>query len=224
MSTIQAIITGDIIDSTQLEETERKKMLSILKKVFNEIEDKAKRFDFKIYRGDSFQGNCPNPEAALLISLKIKTALLKANLNDTAKMLDARLAIGIGKAGKVSKNIGTADGEAFRNSGQLLNPKTKEDYKKLKDYKLLFKSPWEDVNEEMEVLLSALDGLISKWTTEQAEVVYELLNNRTQTQIATTLGKSQSSISERVQNANWLAVSNILQRYETVIHHRIKQV
>ncbi len=220
---VHAIITGDIIDSTQFNEAERKKVLSILKKVFVEVQDKAKKIDFKIYRGDSFQGNCPKPGQALLISLKIKTALLKSNVSGTGKMPDARLAIGIGKAGKVGKNIGTSDGEAFRNSGQLLNPKTKEEYKKLKDYKLLFKSPWKEVNEEMEVLLSALDGLISKWTIEQAEVVYELLNNKTQTQIATALHKSQSSISERVQNANWLAISNILQRYETVIQHTIKQ-
>lgn len=221
MEMIQAIITGDIIDSTRLTEAERKKMLAALKKVFQEIEDKKQKVDFKIFRGDSFQGNCPEPEDALWISLKIKTALLKVSLS--GGQLDARIAVGIGKAGKPTKNIGTADGEAFRNSGQLLNPKTKEEYKKLKDYKFLFKSPWNEVNEEMEVLLSALDALISKWTTEQAEVVYELLKHKTQTQIATELNKSQSSISERLQNANWLAVNNILARYQTVITRYIKK-
>jgi hypothetical protein len=216
MKVVQAIITGDIIDSTRLNEAERKKMLAALKKVFHEIEDKEQKVDFKIYRGDSFQGNCPDPEEALWISLKIKTALLKVNLSSN-QTLDARIAIGIGKTGKLIKNIGTADGEAFRNSGQLLNPKTKEEYKKLKDYTFLFKSPWDEVNEEMDVLLSALDALISKWTTEQAEVIYELLKHKTQTQIAAELNKSQSSISERIQNANWLVVSNILARYQTVI-------
>jgi hypothetical protein len=222
MEVVQAIITGDIIDSTRLNEAERKKMLAALKKVFQEIEDKKQKADFKIFRGDSFQGNCPEPENALWISLKIKTALLKVSIL-TNQALDARIAIGIGKTGKLIKNIGTADGEAFRNSGQLLNPKTKEEYKKLKDYKLLFKSPWNEVNEEMEVLLSALDGLLSKWTTEQAEVIHELLKNKTQTQIAAELNKSQSSISERIQNANWLAVNNILARYQTVITRYIKQ-
>jgi len=219
---VHAIITGDIIDSTHLSEAERKKMLAVLKKVFAELEE-AGYHDFKVYRGDSFQGVCNVPEDALWVSLKIRTALLRSSFTDTNKVLDARLAIGLGKAGKVGKNIGLSDGEAFRNSGQLLNPKTKEEFKKLKDYKLLFKSPWEEVNAEMEVLLSALDGLISKWTTEQAEVIYELLNRKTQTQIATELGKSQSSISERVQNANWLAISNILLRYETIVKQQLKE-
>ncbi len=221
---VHAIVTGDIIDSTQLSEAERKKMLAILKKVFTELEEETTNHEFKIYRGDSFQGMCHAPEEALLVCLKIRTALLRFSFTDTNKVLDARLAIGIGKAaGKIGKNIGLSDGEAFRNSGQLLNPKTKEEFKKLKDYKLLFKSPWEEVNAEMEVLLSALDGLISKWTTEQAEVIYELLNRKTQTQIAAELGKSQSSISERVQNANWLAISNILTRYETIVKHHLKE-
>ncbi|MES2133528.1 MAG: SatD family protein [Bacteroidota bacterium] len=221
---IHAIITGDIIDSTHLNEAERKKMLAILKKVFADLEEDSNNHDFKIYRGDSFQGVCNAPEEALLVSLKIKTALLRTGFTESNKALDARLAIGIGTAGKVSKNIGLSDGEAFRNSGQLLNPKTKEEFKKLKDYKLLFKSPWEDVNAEVEVLLSAMDALMGKWTIEQAEVIYELLNRKTQTQIAAELSKSQSSISERVQNANWLAISNILARYETIVkQHTLKE-
>lgn len=221
---IHAIITGDIIDSTHLNEAERKKMLAVLKKVFADLEEDDSHHNFKIYRGDSFQGVCKVPEEALLASLKIRAALLKSDFAESTKTLDARLAIGIGEAGKMSKNIGLSDGEAFRNSGQLLNPKTKEEFKKLKDYKLLFKSPWEEVNAEMEVLLSAMDALMSKWTTEQAEVIYELLNRKTQTQIAIELSKSQSSISERVQNANWLAISNILARYQTLIkQHTLKE-
>lgn len=221
---IHAIITGDVIDSTHLNEAERKKMLAVLKKVFADLEEDHNHHNFKIYRGDSFQGVCHVPEEALETSLKIRAALLKSDFAESTKTLDARLAIGIGEAGKMSKNIGLSDGEAFRNSGQLLNPKTKEEFKKLKDYKLLFKSPWEDLNAEMEVLLSAMDALISKWTTEQAEVIYELLNRKTQTQIAIELSKSQSSISERVQNANWLAISNILARYKTVVkQHTLKE-
>lgn len=218
---IHAVITGDIINSTHLTELERKKMLRVLKKTFDSIESKTKKSDFKIYRGDSYQGICEKPEEALLLALKIRAALLRTELDDKRKKLDARMAIGIGLAGKMNKTIGQSDDEAFRNSGQLLNPKTKEDYKRLKEYTLLFKSPWEEVNVEMEVLLSALDGLINKWTSEQAEVVYELLGNKTQTAVAIQLKKSKGAISERVQNANWLAVKNILNRYETLIKNKI---
>jgi len=214
---MHAVITGDIVDSTALSPTERRKTLEVLRQVFDKIEGKAKKNVFRIYRGDSFQGVIHKPEQSLLIALKIKTALLRTSMNHKKQKLDARLAIGIGSTGVINKKVELSDGEAFRYSGQLLNPKTKDDYKRLKEYRLLFKSPWEEVNKEIEVLFSALDGLLSKWTAEQAEVIYELLNNKSQTQIARQLKKSQGSISERVQNANWLAINNILQRFEEVI-------
>ncbi|HEX8546998.1 MAG TPA: SatD family protein [Cytophagaceae bacterium] len=219
---LHAVITGDIIDSSKLNDQERRKMLDTLEKVFKKIEGKTRKFDFKIYRGDSYQGICEKPELALLTVLKIKAALLSTELDNKRQKLDARMAIGIGTAEKRAETLGQSDGEAFRNSGQLLNPKTREEFKQLKEYSLLFRSPWEEVNQEMDVLFSALDGLISKWTIEQAEVVYELLNNKTQTLIATQLKKSVGAISERVQNSNWLAIRNILTRYENVIKNKVK--
>lgn len=220
---MHAVITGDIIHSTALGAVERKIMLDVLKQVFTRVEGKTKKNIFRVYRGDSFQGIIQKPDQALLCALKIKTALLRTSLPEEKKQkLDARIAIGIGKTELANKKMELSDGEAFRNSGQLLNPKTKEDYKRLREYKLLFKSPWEEVNREMEVLFSALDGLLSKWTIEQAEVIYELLNNKNQTQVARQLKKSQGAISERVQNANWLAISNILKRFEEVIQFNLK--
>ncbi len=220
---MHAVITGDIIHSTALGAAERKIMLDTLKQVFTRLEGKTKKNIFRIYRGDSFQGIIQKPDQALLCALKIKTALLRTSLPEEKKQkLDARIAIGIGKTELANKKMELSDGEAFRNSGQLLNPKTKDDYKRLREYKLLFKSPWEETNREMEVLFSALDGLLGKWTIEQAEVIYELLNNKSQTQVARQLKKSQGAISERVQNANWLAIGNILERFEEVIQFNLK--
>ena len=74
---IYAVITGDVVGSSQVEGSEKNRLISSLKDAFNCISkwddsnnDGLPKFD--IFRGDSFQGVLPNIETALKASIFIR--------------------------------------------------------------------------------------------------------------------------------------------------------
>lgn len=210
---VYSVITGDIINSSKLGDARRKALLKDMKQLFDELVSTDGGLKIDIYRGDSFQAIQPDAELALLTTLKIKAGLKRSNIVKTG--IDARIAIGIGEISLFSDKIQESDGEAFRNSGLPL------DKLKSTEHTLILKTPWEDVNEEMEVHCSSLDAITSRWTSPMAEVVYELLNGAKQVQIAAKLGIKQPSVNQRVKLSNWVAIEKVIQRFEKVIKSKL---
>lgn len=208
-----SVLTGDITSSSK---TDRKILLKDLKEILKSIAYQQKeegiKSNFELYRGDSFQGIIAQPEDALKYALLIRTHLKRAN---TITDRDARVAIGIGTISFPSKAIAEADGEAFRNSGPLLD--TMKNGTRLKVL-----TPWEAVNEEMEVSLLLADTIIRRWTISQAEVIAAILEGNTQTQIATKLNISQSAVNQRLKAAHWEVIEKLLTRFHTVITRAIQ--
>ena len=89
-----AIITGDIVDSTKLTVEGRELMLRNLQ-IIPEILSPVQNVSMEIFRGDSFQLGISKAETALRCALAIR-ALLRSNKVYGYKVLDARIAIGIG--------------------------------------------------------------------------------------------------------------------------------
>lgn len=203
-----AVLTGDISSSSK---ADRKVLLPDLKAILKNIGDSQKISDissnFELYRGDSFQGIIAQPEEALKYTLIIRTHLRKAN---TATEQDARIAIGIGTISFFSKSIAESDGEAFRNSGPLLD--TMKNGIRIKAI-----TPWEAVNEELEVALVLADAIISRWSASQAEVIEESLRGNTQVEIATKLGISQSAVNQRLKAANWESIEKLIKRFQQLV-------
>jgi predicted XRE-type DNA-binding protein len=207
--TIYSVVTGDIIHSSKLSNSQRKVLLKQMKQLFEGLCDKDKSLKIDIYRGDSFQAVQENIDQALLTTLKIKAGLKRSSLLKTG--VDVRMAIGMGEISLFSKKIQESDGEAFRNSGQVL------DKMKNMEQTLMFKSPWDDMNDEMEAHCFTLDAITGRWSPQMAEVVFELLEGLKQVQIATKLGIKQPSVNQRIKLANWSAVERVLQRFERLI-------
>ena len=216
-----AVITGDVIDSTQLAAPERKKLEEILRLGLAEI---AGKNNFEIFRGDSFQILLPEPETALKKAIQIRCWLRKqpivgpektAHKTQTASskkgIIDARLALGIGSVSYQSKQIRTSDGEAFRLSGRTL------DEPKYRNSRILIATPSPELNDFLEVTFTLLDILISNWSVQQAEVIYELLNHQTQTAIAGKLNISQASVNQRAKTAHWPAIEKAIALFQTKI-------
>lgn len=122
---IQGVITGDIVDSTQIEPNMRAKLLSAIK---NTVADINKYIDsevqVEIYRGDSFQILVPNPIEALRIAfltrlgIQYRTPLMEKNRSKNK--WDARISLGIGAISFNSSSIIESDGEAYQNYHYLL--------------------------------------------------------------------------------------------------------
>ncbi len=190
-----AVITGDIIGSTALRKGKQKDQFPLLvKECLNEVkksEKKAIQQPFEMFRGDSFQGIVTDVKRSMIVALKIKAGLIMRSGELNRGKLDARISIGIGRINYQAKAVKESDGVAFHLSGKQL------DEMKIKNNTLSIISDNDKANQHLEVL-SVLVGLVTKrWTAQQAEVMYYLLNNKTQSTIAELLKVKQPSVFQR---------------------------
>ncbi len=213
---IYAVITGDLVGSSRFKiGRQREEVLLTLKDSFKKIgSPDIIASPFVIYRGDSFQGVISKPEEALRTAI-----ILRANLLSMFKgkgvRLDARIAIGLGTIDYLpKKQVGEGDGEAFRNSGMELDRMKKE------EQKLIVKTPWQDINDELRTECALFDALVQRWTKEQAEaIVYHILGSK-QEEIAGILGISQPAVFQRLKSGSYWVVQIFLERFKTIIQYK----
>lgn len=212
-SKLYAVLTGDIVDSSDIPVEKRKILPAKLRDIFRDITENfsiAVERQFQIYRGDSFQGVLSKPELALTISIFLK-ARLKAVELKKATGLRTRIAIGIGTLDFLPLKGTEGDGEAFRKSGNIL------DYMKKKKRELEVWTPSEEVNKEFDTELGFLDFLIERWSKAQSKAIVERIKGATQKKIAKELGVSQPAIHERLKAAGIKPIENLLERYKDLI-------
>src|SRR5690606_35831120 len=163
---MKAVLTADLIESSQYDEGVLKKVLDTLTSEFDLIikQNKKKTIRFNIYRGDSFQGIVEEPENALLISLQIKAAINRIHLKKTkknkaySKIADFKIAIGIGSIDLERKAISESNGQAFQFSGRSL------DEMKTGNRKTRLKTPDEEIDDEFNTSFYLLDTITDKWS------------------------------------------------------------
>lgn len=209
---LYAVITGDIYKSSRFTGDKRTNLLGALKKSFANLERIIGKdfivLPFEIYRGDSFQGVIAPVEHALTAAVIIR-ATIRGYFQSALKDLpDARIAIGIGNINYFpDKNTGEGDGEAFRNSGPVLDSMTKH------SRMLLINTPYDDLNDELNVECALLDAIIAKWSPEQALTIVELLDNKTQEEMAELFSISQPAVKKRVYSSNFYALELMMKRF-----------
>ena len=199
-----SILTGDIINSRATTNTS---WLEKLKEILGLLGTPNKQW--QIYRGDSFQLEIDKPQEAFWAALKIK-AFLKSTEN-----IDIRIGIGIGNKSFEAEKITEANGEAFINSGFAF-----DNY--LKKQTIAIKTPWPDLDEELNIAFSLALLTIDSWTKNSAEVFKLSMQykNATQKEIAKILSVSQSSISERQKRAGYEQIMKLEQRFQKLIQQK----
>ena len=110
--------------------------------------------------------------------------------------LSTRISIGIGEVSYRGKNVLNSDGEAFHLSGRNIDQMKSGDL-------LSIKTPDDEKNTAIQVLLNFMNKIIIEWSFAQAEVIYLLLEGKTQQEIADELSLSQPSVNSRIKLANW---------------------
>jgi len=192
-----AVITGDIIASRKL--VNQEKWLFPLKNLFTTWGDSPR--DWKLDRGDFFQIEITNVEEVLKKALEIKALIKKVEPIDEHKKIstiDVRLAIGIGEKTYSGESISESNGSAFINSGE------KFDVLKKENVTLGIKTPWQAIDEEINLYLKLAGTFMDKWSVSSAELMQIILNNPniTQEEIGKQLGIKQNSVSGRWNRAN----------------------
>ncbi|WP_298777820.1 SatD family protein [uncultured Polaribacter sp.] len=199
-----SILTGDIINSRKSKDD---LWLKALKETLTYFGESPKYW--QIYRGDSFQLEIKDCQNAFLSALKIKSII---------KMIDGvdvRIGIGIGKKEFDTDKITESNGEAFINSGFAF-----DNY--LKKQNLAIKSPWQEIDKELNIAFDLALLTMDNWTVNSAEVFKTSLENETATQkeIAAILGITQGRVSERQKRAGFEQVMKLDKHFRELIQLR----
>lgn len=197
---MEAIITGDLINSRQVEPNE---WMPALKKVLKKYGKEPKNWE--IFRGDSFQLNT-KPEDALMAAI-----LIKAEIKQW-KNLDVRIGIGLGEITYQAAKITESNGTAFLNSGEC--------FEELKKQTLAIKTPNKDLNTTLNLMIELASLTIDRWTETAVKLIKIKIENPNvnQKDLANLLNKTaQGTISEGLKRGGYDEIQKLLNYYKLKI-------
>lgn len=210
---LKGIITADIIGSTSIDADARGELPELINQLTDELQE-VSQIQVEIFRGDSFQVMVQDVEKTPLVAVLLRAGLRKSELRSKTKILDARMAIGIGKVSYINEKITLSDGEAFILSGR--------EFDELGKRKLSILTSSEDVNAELRVETAFLDDVISHWTRQQSECIYNaLLTNAKQYQLASDDHTSRQNVGKKLSAAKERLVRMYLDRVSFLIRERL---
>ena len=163
MDKIKGVITGDIIDSSAIQIEYRDFLLKSIQKIAEEL-NVIEPLKIEFFRGDSFQMVINNPENAMQIAILLRAGLKSHTPKGCEKPWDARLSLGVGTISYHADNVVLSDGEAFQYSGRELDEMGKR--------RLIVKTRWSDVNDELLVSTAFADDVISSWSVSQSRLYH----------------------------------------------------
>lgn len=206
---MKGIITGDIVDSSQISARYRGELLKCLNTMGDELQC-VTPFSMELFRGDSFQLLIDEPSAAIKIAILLRAGLIRHTASKENGMWDARISLGIGNVEFLSERIVTSDGEAFHYSGRQLDEMGKQ--------RLAVKTPWQDVNDELALSTAFIDDIINGWSSKQAGMIYLALRQDTpKKDIAKLIGTSVQNVRNVLSSAKESLVRKYIERYRDII-------
>lgn len=208
-----AIITGDIVDSTKLTLEGRNIMLNKLYTI-PDVLSPVQTVSIDIFRGDSFQIGISNADSALRCALAIRAWLRCNKIFGSKKVLDARLAIGVGTLDYESEVLSTSDGEAYRLSGRLLD--------KMDKSRLEIRTPWGEVNDELKLLTAFADNIVSSWSQNQSKIILRsLVTLKNHVELSEELEISRQMVDKSLKASREDLIEAYIKRYEKLINRHI---
>lgn len=210
---IKGVITGDIIGSSQIKIEHRGDLLTCLNTMGDELQC-VSPFRMEMYRGDSFQLLVEDPSKAIKIAILLRAGLIYHTPNKNDGVWDARISVGIGGIDFMSDNIVTSDGEAFMLSGTQLDNIGKR--------RLVVKTPWEEVNKELEMSTAFVDDIISGWSSTQAGMMYmSLRQDKSKKDVAEMTGTSVQNVRNVLANAKESLIVKYLEHNSEIINGQL---
>lgn len=209
-----AVLTGDVVGSSRLDETARRELPVALKKASQaarSLYGKAIPLDADVFRGDSWQLVVTDAKLGLRAAVFFRSHL-HGYSPDVG--LDTRIAIGVGKINFVPKGqVSQGDGPAFRESGKVLEsmPKSR---------RLALSVAEIETPGGIAPVMGLMDTVIERWTEKQSLAVVGMLQGLQQSQIAElwTPPVKQPVIARHLRQAGWEAVEAGLAYVENTLN------
>lgn len=202
---LTSVIRGDIMNSRMAENPDI--WLKTLKEELQGIGEMPKTWE--IFMGDYFQAELKEVGTVLL-----KAITLKASIK-CIKSLDVKMAIGIGSKTYDAPRISESNGEAFIFSGELFDS--------LKKTTLAVKTPWKEIDNNVNFALDLILPTMNSWKPGTARVVRQALKmpDATQAEIGKSLKISQGNVSEALSRAGYSEILAIQAQFRELIKNKI---
>ncbi len=212
-----SVLSGDIVSSTSLHNTDRSLVEKELTKLLKNLEREFNVYG-RIIKGDYIECVVPKAEDGLRVALAIKSFVksIPVELNTYKKDKNRvrlfkshglRLALGYGPLSRYNPGEGIIDGEAIYLSGREISGMSTHNKERVViKNTLFFVSENENLNDRFQPLFELLDTLLSKATARQSEVLYLKLLNQQEDKIAKTLGIGQSAVNRHSTSVGWNAI------------------
>ena len=203
------IVTGDVSNFTSITIDKREALITRTRGLIKSWVSKPEYAE--IFRGDSFQLLFEDTNETLKRSIQLRCWCKQYTEEKQKDMLDARISIGFGGIDYFGKSVLDADGEAFHLSGRAF-----DDMKNVQDYFLVLTAD-NKLNEQLRVILNLANIIISQWTKNQAEVIFLLLEGKTQQEMADELKIAQSAVNNRLKLARWKEIDKTIRYIASLI-------
>lgn len=217
VSALRAVLTGDVVGSTDLRSDARAELPSILKRTYEEVQQKraqALPYPIDIFSGDSWQIYVAEPTAGMSVALYLR-ARLRERLN-----VDVRVALALDRIDFLNpEGVSESDGPAFRRSGRTLSELGKDEL-------MRFVLPERLEGEAMariaaEGIADLIDSVARGWTQQQAQAVAHMSagypEERRQQEVADAWRPepiSQPAVNKHLKSGGWEWIARALRRYE----------
>lgn len=207
-----AVITGDIIASSNLVHKEKVRLDKVLKQVFSETKNAfpdAIPLEIDVFSGDRWQLLISEPVKSLRIGLFFRACL-------KSMKIDTRMAIALGRIDYFPEHrVSEGFGEAFTLSGKALDqlshytPRSKAG-----TLKLLI--PQNDLEQAISTIVLLIDELASRWTAKQALAITGALQGWNQERIAKLWEKpiKQPTLVAHLKVSGWTTIKEALRFIE----------
>lgn len=210
---MKSVITADVVGSTRIKAERRVELPELIYQIAEDLQ-KICPIRLEIFRGDSFQIMVEKPEQAPLIAVLVRAGLRKSELVSGTQLLDARMAIGVGGVDYEDSHLALSNGEAFILSGR--------EFDKLGKRRLSVVTPSDEINAELQVETAFVDNVITHWTRQQSECIYQaLLTNAKHTQLASDDKTSRQNVGKKLLAARERLVRMYLDRVSYLILEKI---
>lgn len=224
----KAVISGDIVSSTSLNNSGKQLLEEALR---NLLADLRQCFDVfgRLVKGDYLECVIADEKQALQVMLAIKAFVKSIELTSATHASDPlrfkhfsahgiRLAMGYGTLDRYEPQNGIIDGEAIYWSGRKINEESTHKKSRVSiKQTLFFISDNEPLNSEMEMVLAFLDVLLTKATPKQCIVLYLKLKGFTEEQIAKHLTISQPVVNRHSSAIGYHAIEKALEHFSNTI-------
>lgn len=228
-----AIVSGDIIASTSLNDADRKTLGECLIKMTHRLNRTFNVYSRLTEGNDYLDCYVPETSDAIRVMLAIK-CLVKSipvgtdnssnqtdNRSKFFRIYGIRLALGIGELKRLDTENGVIDGDAIYYSGRIISEnRTYNKEKVIIKNTLFIKTNNKNLDDEISPLLALLDVILSKCTAKQSQVLYLKLLGYDELFIARALKKKQATINGHSTSAGWNAIEKAVLRFEDVVKNR----